>query len=218
MNFKLLISLLMILTFVGCSDGEEGLKEQTGIQTREEIQAQNQNLQEWAEKLEIDLGKRRAFISAVEGEFEGEFSVKESSYKIRLLVTPTIPDYDVDRTRTLAELEYELQNLNLNIQVMQWNPETNLSAVGCVLQNVKPDLKKGIMNLISEGCSNTYQLFLSEEQDDDLNTFEDQRVISQSLELASQIKEGVINYIQGFKGKLRSSTNAMIYKFSLIRI
>ena len=82
---------------------------------------------------------------------------------IRLLITPTIPDYDVDRTRTLAELEYELQNLNLNIQIMQWNPNSQLSAVGCVLQNIKPDLKKGIMNLISEGCSNTYQLFLSEE-------------------------------------------------------
>ena len=160
MKIKLFFLTIMMFSLVACSDGEEGLKEQTGIQTREEINAQNQNLQEWADKLEIDLDKRRAFISAVEGEFEGQFSVKESTYMIRLLITPTIPDYDVDRTRTLAELEYELQNLNLNIQIMQWNPNSQLSAVGCVLQNIKPDLKKGIMNLISEGCSNTYQLFL----------------------------------------------------------
>ena len=47
-----------MFSLVACSDGEEGLKEQTGIQTREEINAQNQNLQEWADKLEIDLDKK----------------------------------------------------------------------------------------------------------------------------------------------------------------
>lgn len=217
MKIKFLFLTFLLLSLVACSDGEEALKEQTGIQTKEEINAQNQNLQEWAEKLEVDLDKRRSFINAVEGEFEGEFSVKESTYMIRLLITPTIPDYDVDRTRTLAELEYELQNLNLNIQIMQWNPNSQLSAVGCVLQNIKPDLKKGIMNLISEGCSNTYQLFLSDEPSDQQN-FDDQEIMAQSRDLANQIKDGVINYIQDFKGKLRSSTNAMIYNFSLSRI
>ena len=77
---------------------------------------------------------------------------------------------------------------------MQWNPNSQLSAVGCVLQNIKPDLKKGIMNLISEGCSNTYQLFLSEEDNADQD-FVDQEVMAQSRVLADQIKDGVINYI-----------------------
>ncbi len=217
MKSKIILMAFMLLSLIACSDGEEGLKEQTGIQTKEEINAQNQNLQEWAEKLEVDLDKRRTFINAVEGEFEGQFSVKESTYMIRLLITPTIPDYDVDRTRTLAELEYELQNLNLNVQIMQWNPNSQLSSVGCVLQNIKPDLKKGIMNLISEGCSNTYQLFLSDTPDDGQNV-EDQDVMAQSHALANQIKDGFVNYIQEFKGKLRSSTNAMIYNFSLTRI
>jgi len=217
MKIKLFLLMFIMLSVVACSDGEEGLKEQVGIQTKEEISAQNQNLQEWAEKLEVDLDKRRTFINAVEGEFEGSFSVKETNYMIRLLITPTIPDYDVDRTRTLAELEYELQNLNLNIQIIQWNPESQLSAVGCVLQNIKPDLKKGIMNLISEGCSNTYQLFLSDEPNDG-EDIEDQDILMQSRDIASQIMNGAINYIQDFKGKLRSSTNAMIYNFSLTRI
>jgi hypothetical protein len=211
MKLQLLILSLLVVFVTGCSDGEEGLKEQTVIQTKEEINAQNQNLEVWAAKLTGDLDKRRAFISAVEGEFEGEFLVKESTYMIRLLITPTIPDYDVDRTRTLAELEYELQNLNLNIQIMQWNPNTQLSAVGCILENIKPDLKKGILNLISENCSNTYQLLLSE----DVNDI-DMYVASQNI--ASLIKEGRINYIQNFNGKLRSSTNAATYNFSLDRI
>lgn len=217
MKSKLILMAFMLLSLIACGDGKEELKEQTGIQTEEEINAQNKNLQEWAEKLEVDLFKRRAFINAVEGEFEGVLAVKESTYLIRLLITPTIPDYDVDRTRTLAELEYELQNLNLNIQIMQWNPSSHLSAVGCVLQNIKPDLKKGILNLISEGCSNTYQLFLSQTSDDRLKAG-DQDAMEQSLFLANQIRNGFINHIQEFKGELRSSSNAKVFNFSLTRI
>ncbi len=217
MRTKLFLLLFMMLSFVGCSDGEEGLKEQTVIQSQEEINAQNQNIEEWAQKLQGDLDKRRAFISAVEGEFEGTFSVKESPYMIRVLISPTIPDYDVDRSRTLAELEYELQNLNLNIQIMQWNPDNQLSAVGCVLQDIKPDLKKGILNLISEGCSNTFQIFLSEEQGDE-DEIEEQDISIQSRNMADHIRNGTVDYVQDFKGKLRSSSNAMIYSFSLTRI
>ena len=107
MKFYLLTFLLILL--VGC-DSEEGLKEQTQIQSKEQIQAQNENLEEWAAKLSADLEKRRSFINAVEGDFEGQFSVEQTNYSISLKVVPTIPDYDVDRTRTIAELEYELQN------------------------------------------------------------------------------------------------------------
>lgn len=213
MKTNILILSLLAAFVTGCGDGEEGLKTQTLIQTKEEINAQNQNIEVWSAKLGGDLKKRRAFIKAVEGEFEGEFLVKSSTYMIRLLITPTIPDYDVDRIRTLAELEYELQNLNLNIQIMQWNPNTQFSAVGCILEGIKPDLKNGILNLISENCSNTYQLFLSEGE---VETEADARLGSQSM--AALVREGRVNLIESFKGKLRSSTNANTYSFSLDRI
>ena len=207
MKFYLLTFLLILL--VGC-DSEEGLKEQTQIQSKEQIQAQNENLEEWAAKLSADLEKRRSFINAVEGEFEGQFAVEQTDYSISVKVVPTIPDYDVDRTRTIAELEYELQNLNLNVHVVQWNPSSNMSAVGCVIENVKPDLKKGTLNLISSACSNSYSLFMSDETGNS-------NYSAMSTNMATMIRNGQIRYVQTFKGKLKSSTNARTYEFNLER-
>lgn len=207
---KFLMLIVVAVSLVGC-DGEEGLKEQTQIQSKEQIQAQNENLEEWSAKLSADLEKRRAFINAVEGEFEGEFSVEQTSYSISVKIVPTIPDYDVDRTRTLAELEYELQNLNLNIHIVQWNPNSNISAVGCIIEDIKPDLKKGILDIISSKCSNSYSLYLS---DDSRDT--NYSVLSTSM--AELIRAGQVRYVQIFKGKLKSSTNAQNYEFTLNRI
>lgn len=209
MKTNFLIAMVFSLLLVGC-DSEEGLKEQTQIQSKEQIQAQNENLEEWSAKLSKDLEKRRSFINAVEGEFEGQFTVEQSSFSISVKIVPTIPDYDVDRTRTLAELEYELQNLNLNIHVVQWNPDSNMSAVGCVIENVKPDLKQGILNIISSGCSNSYGLFMS---DDTGNA----NYNAMSANVANLIRNGQIRYVQSFKGKLKSSTNGQTYEFNLNR-
>lgn len=210
MKTKLLLLALVTVLMVGC-DSEEGLKEQTQIQSKEQIQAQNENLEEWSAKLTADLDKRRSFISAVEGDFEGQFSVEQSSFSISMKIVPTIPDYDADRTRTLAELEYELQNLNLNIHVVQWNPDSNMSAVGCVIENVKPDLKKGILNIIASGCSNSYSLFLSDDSgSSDFGTM--------STNIANLVRNGQIRFVQEFKGKLKSSTNGQTYEFNLNRI
>jgi len=210
MKSNLLILFLLAIALTSCGNGEDALKEQTNIQTQEAIKADNENREMWSARLAGDLSKRRSFISAIEGEFEGQFLVKESSYMIRLMITSTIPDYEINRTRTIAELEYELQNLNLNIQIMQWNPEAQRSAVGCVLENVKPDFKKGILNLISENCSNTYRMFLSN-NDDEVN------IKAESQNIANSIRDGKIDFVRSFKGILRSSTNAEIYNFSLSR-
>lgn len=216
MKTKCLLFLILGFSFTACSDGKEGLKEQTGIQTQEQINASNKNLEIWAEKLKVDLDKRRSFINAIAGEFEGGFVLYETEFKVRLLLAPTIPDYEIDRTRTLAELEYELQNLNLNIQIIQWNPESKFS-VGCVIEDIKPDPKKGLLNLISETCPNTYQLYLSDEPNVRVN-IKDEDLLNKSVKLASQVESGDVKYIQSLVGKLRSSNNAQVHSFSIHRV
>lgn len=210
MKTKLIVIMAISLLLIGC-DSEEGLKEQTQIQSKEQIQAQNENLEVWSAKLEKDLEKRRSFINAVEGEFEGQFTVEQSTFSIGVKIVSTIPDYDVNRTRTLTELEYELQNLNLNIHIIQWNPDSNMSAVGCVIENVKPDLKKGILNFISSECSNSYSLFMSDGLDNG-------NMGTMSANVANLIRNGQLRFVDGFKGKLKSSTNAKTYEFTLNRI
>ena len=204
--------MLIMVLFVGCSKGEDGFKQQTIIQTDEAIKAENRNKEEWAKKLGPDLKITRDFIDAVEGEYEGDFFVGEISYNIRLILSATIPAYDIERTRTISELEYEMQNLKLNVHVTQWNSETNLSSVGCVIEGISPDRENGILNLIRESCNNTYQLFLSEDK------FEETDARTQSRAIADMLKTGQIQRVDHLKGKLRSSTNAKIYNFNLVRI
>lgn len=206
-----ILSLILLVLFVtSCSDGEEGLKEQTLIQTSEEIRAQNENQEMWAAKLQSDLKGRRAFIDAIEGEFEGSFLLRNSNFKVRLVISPTIPGYTVDRARTLPELEYELQNLGINIHVVQWNPDTQLSGVSCVIEGVKPNVEKGLIDIITENCKkNTYKFFLA----DDLSSENDISIEGQNV--ANLIKNGQIKYVQALKGKLRS--NAKVYNLTLER-
>lgn len=210
MKWKILSLMLLVLFVTSCSDGEEGLKEQTVIQTSEEIRAQNENQERWAVKLETDLKSRRAFIDAIEGEFEGSFLLRNSNFKVRLVISPTIPGYTVNRSRTLPELEYELQNLGINVHVVQWNPETQLSGVSCVIEGIKPNVERGLIDLITENCKkNTYKFFLA----DDLSSESDIRTEGQNV--ANLIQNGQIKYVQALKGKLRS--NATVYNLILER-
>lgn len=210
MKRNILFLMLVVLFVTSCSDGEEGLKEQTLIQTSEEIRAQNENQEMWAAKLSTDLESRRAFIDAIEGEFEGSFLLRNSNFKVRLVISPTIPGYTVNRTRTLPELEYELQNLGINVHVVQWNPDTQLSGVSCVIEGIKPNVERGLIDLITENCKkNTYKFFLA----DDLDSEEE--MSSEGQNVANLIKTGKIKYVQALKGKLRS--NAKVYNLVLER-
>lgn len=215
MKYTLIV--LLSLSLMACSDGEEGLKEQTEIQTIEEINAQNKNLKDWSEKLESDLRKRRAFVSAVEGEFQGTFVTEDSNYSLRILITPTLPYYETERTRTLEEIEYELQNLNLNLQVTQWVTETELTVGGCVFQEIRPDLNRGLLNLISEDCSNTYQLFL-EDSLLSAKSLHQVDVLQNSNDLAKKIKDGLVERVDFLNGKIRSNNNWRVKEFWLERI
>jgi len=207
---NLLSIIVLVLFAVSCSDGEEGLKEQTLIQTNEEIRAQNENQEMWATKLAEDLEIRRTFIDAIEGEFEGSFLLRGSSFKVRLIITPTIPAYTVNRTRTLPELEYELQNLGINIHVIQWNPDTQLSGVSCVIEGIKPNIERGLIDIVTENCKkNTYKFYLA----DDLTSESDLSVEGQNV--ANLVRNRQIRYVQVLKGKLRS--NATVYNLILER-
>ena len=60
---------LLVLSIAGCKeDDKDPLKENSAIQAKEQIQAQNENTEYWTNKLLDDLEKRHRFINAVVGE------------------------------------------------------------------------------------------------------------------------------------------------------
>ncbi len=126
--------ILLSLTFYSCSKGgDERLKEQESIRSQEQVNAQNENQREWAEKMEKDLNQRKHFIEAIEGSFSGEVAVGDIDFDIKARFTSSIPIAYSDRIRTLDEINYELSNLALNINIKLENPRVSNSAVSCIV-------------------------------------------------------------------------------------
>lgn len=211
---KKLFLILPLIFLFGCSKGgDERLAEQADIQAREQFQAQNENQRMWAEKMEEDLNRRKRFIQAIEGEFYGEVEVQEIPFNINARFVSSIPIEFSSRVRTLEEINFELQNLNLNLFVKLENPRVTNSAVTCVVEGYRPDVKKGLINLITESCKNTFHLSISES----LKAVSEDQRLADSRALAAQVTEGSLDRIDNIQGVFESSTSSQKYKFQLRR-
>jgi len=202
------ILLLIMIALVSCS-GDEELVEKTQVQSQEAINIENQNLELWAARLNEDLKSRQKFISAVEGEYQGQIISEGEVWNIKVRLVPTMPATDHTRVRTLAELEYELQYQQVDAQILQWDPNLQISSVGCIFEDVRPDFKRGRLNIVSESCPNTYQITLQDGDSDD-------RLLGASV--SSLISEDRIDMVEALQGQLQSNGNAQTVFFTLQRV
>ena len=219
---KILTLLFLVTTIItGCSKGgDKRLEEKADIQAQRDIQAINDNNNVIVEKLENDLNKRKQFIRSIQGEFEGKLTVEGTDYMMRLKITPTIPLEDNDRVRTIEEVNFEIQTLGMNINIKQWNPTVPLSAVTCTVQNYRPDIQKGLINIISENCKNLYEFYISDNTLDILSLEVDvlrTEALKESRKLASKVSVQAITKIDFFVGLFESAVSAKSYKLKLER-
>lgn len=206
--------ILLSLTFYSCSKGgDERLKEQESIRSQEQINAQNENQREWAEKMEKDLNQRKHFIEAIEGSFTGEAAVGDIDFDIKARFTSSIPIAYSDRIRTLDEINYELSNLALNMNIKLENPRVSNSAASCIVENYRPDINKGIINIISESCKNTFKLMLA----DDFTISDFQTQERRAMQLAQSVRNNEIEQIDILSGLFESSVSTNEYEFKLKR-
>lgn len=169
-----------------------------------EIAEQNANLARRAEEMEADLERRQRFYQAVSGSYEGSMQTERGAFNIRVSLVPTVSPVQHDRTRTLEEITSDLTTLSFNVQVLQWNPTTPLSAVGCRMEGVRPDLINGLIRIASASCPNFYSLKVSDETSP----------YTKPEEVAAAVRDGRISTVPGLVGDVRPSTSASIYKFS----
>ena len=158
------------------------------------------------EELENDLQIRQRFYNALDGTFSGEFQIEDQSFRVEISLTTSLPAFVPNRIRTEEEIVSDLNNLYFNIQIKQWNVNSELSSVGCIIEEVRPDFNKGVINLFSENCKNTYQLSLATEGDE-----------STPEAIAKKILSGEIMEVLTLTGLSRPSTNARTFKFNLLR-
>lgn len=196
-------------------------------QAEAQLKTQNDNLAKKAQEMEADLALRNKFYQAVRGTYEGNLATERGNFKIRITLIPSLPPYDSGRTRTLEEVTADLINLYFNAQVMQWNPENQLGAVGCRVERIRPDITTGEISIASEACKNLYSIKLSGVLDQKTNKLtsgdgsisdseEGKKKLSRTI--AAGIKKGTLNSVPVITGKLQPTTNAQGYQFSAERV
>ena len=139
--------------------------------------------------------------------------VQDISFDISARFVSSIPIEFPSRVRTLDEINFELQNLNLNLFVKLENPRVSNSAVTCVVEGYRPDVSKGVVNLITESCKNSFHLSIS----DSLKNVSDGQRLADSRSLAAQVTSGSISRVDNIQGVFESSTSSQKYKFQLRR-
>lgn len=156
MKLQLVILSLLIITLLGCKNGEEGLKDQSFIQNREEIKAQNRNIEEWAEELLQDFKNRQEYIESITGTYEGMIENNVSlDLSMRITISSKLPYYLPDRKTPIDEVKENIQALSLNINIVQWNNKAAVAS-GCSFEDIIPDYSNGSLNLVSSDCDFSY--------------------------------------------------------------
>lgn len=213
MKIKMLVIILSTL-FFGCAEQsaekykERGQSEQEGAN-----QVENDNLAQKAEIMEKDLAKKHQFYSALEGEYSGTLKVDNDTFNIKFVFARSIPAYTGDRVRQLSEIESDLNNLFFHLQVVQWHPDDQFTAVGCRVSGVKPNMDNGTLVIASNDCPNLYNVFLSENAE---TIFADAGVEAKNV--AQKIKNQEINEVPYFVGSIQPTFNAAKYFFNVKKV
>jgi hypothetical protein len=213
--FSLFILMIMV---VSCKDSAEQVAEtvntQSEIESQNQVEAENANLNSKALIMEKDLAARHKFYQGVKGRFEGKFKTKDTEFKIRVTLVPNVAPYPFapDRPfRSLEEIATDLNDLSFSAQVIQWNPSNSLAAVSCRVDAIKPDLRLGEITISNSNCPNLYMIKIVSDENE---TFGNETT---SADLAEDLMNGSIDKVNLLVGEIQPSSNSEIYKFKASR-
>lgn len=218
---SILLSTLIMLTGCDTNKSQDKIKEIAGLQSHQQVNAENEYLETRAAELEKDLSRRHLFYQAVRGTYEGVLqSHSEENFKIRLVLVPSLPLYVPKRLRALEEIIDDLENLYFNIQVVQWNTQDGRGAVGCRVEKVRPDLIRGTLSIASESCPNFYEIQIAPSQEDPGLEKPSTHSIAYQMahDLAHDITAGKVATVSRLMGEVLPSTNANVYSFSATKL
>lgn len=138
---------------------DDQIEKQRGLQD-EQIRKERTATDTRAKDMEKALAKLQDFYEDNSGVYEGTMTRGADKFSIRITLSPSISRYSESRTRTLAEIEADLTALTFNAQIIQWIPPSK-DSVGCRINGVKPNTKKGTLFIISPDCPSAYSLNLN---------------------------------------------------------
>lgn len=213
---RTLLTLLLGLSLIACD--KKGSVDSTKERARAEEEAngevQRKILAEKAKKMEDDLAVRHFFYQAMSGKYEGDLVTNDGNLKIRITLAPSIPPYFGDRVRELSEIESDLNNLYFHAQIVQWHPDSQMSAVGCRITGLKPNIETGLLTIASTDCPNLYLVYIGDESSGKKTIDIEKR----AAELAGVIYNEQLNKVPRLIGSVQPSTNASTYTFNAKRV
>lgn len=211
---KALTVLAVLALTVSCGQGNKRLEEKATLESKSQLNVENGNLAQKAEKMEKDLAKRHRFYQAIKGVYEGVINTDLGTFSIRITLTPTLAPLEVNRVRQLDEIASDLNTLSLNTQVVQWDPNNPKSAVGCRVSGIRPDVERGEIAIAAESCSNLYIIKLTEQESNGTPSTNSQI----AARIAKQVLDGDLKEVSSVNGTIQPSTNASVFKFAAIKV
>lgn len=126
----------------------------------EQIAKERHALDARAKSMERSLTKLHDFYEENSGVYEGTMTRGSDVFSIRITLYPNIPRTNDVRVRTPAEIEADLTLLAYHAQILQWIPPSK-DSVGCRITGLRPNTRKGTLQIISPDCPSTYSLELN---------------------------------------------------------
>lgn len=212
-NYMLIFTLIFLI--IGCDQKSsvDSTKQRALAEQEVGTFVENKNLDEKALKMELELSERHYFYSAIEGQYQGQVKTDFDTFYIKFNIVRSLPQYTGVRSRQLSEIESELNNLSLYIHIVQWHPDDNATAVGCRINQVRPDMKTGLMTFSSTECPNMYTVFLS-----DLSSDGKMKPSEKSKNMAEMIVNHKIYSVEEMVGNVQTTSSSNVFKFTVARI
>lgn len=213
---RIFLTLLLGFSLLACD--KKGSVDSTKERARAEEEAngevQRKILAEKAKKMEDDLAIRHFFYQAMSGKYEGDLVTNDGNLRIRITLAPSIPPYFGDRVRELSEIEADLNNLYFHAQIVQWHPDSQMSAVGCRISGLKPNMESGLLMIASTDCPNLYLVYVG----DDKSGKSAKDIERRAVEVANAIYTEQLDKVPRLIGAVQPSTNAATYTFNAKRV
>lgn len=218
---------LLLPIIAGCSQGGDSrlqekadIESKTAAKNQTDAELEMQNVR--ANEMEQDLARRHRFFQATKGKYEGSFNTSLGEFQIRILLVPSLSPIKTERERLPEEIAYDLNNLHFNAQIQQWSAANPASAVGCRVENIKPNLDLGMINIMSSNCPNVYFLALSEQTTkQDVSAEEYYKNVldsGASAQRSQQVLDATIDLIDEFAGFIQLTNISTSYYFRAKRV
>lgn len=207
---KILIPFVLLVA--GCAEQNQSkIQERANLEAQETTKAEQEVLMKKAKEMEADLTMRHSFYSTIEGIYQGFLDADGDKYNIKLNIQRSIPEYKGDRIRQISEIEADLNSLFFNVQIVQWHPSDEATAVGCRVSQIKPDMTKGTLSVSSVDCPNLYSIFLSDMTQGIFVPGE------KSKDIASKITSKQILSVEKLIGTIQPTSSAKQFSFEVYK-